>query len=221
MTSRTRHDRPESRQAEMNDMNMAEAERKDLAAFLAGLTPQQWQMPTLCERWQVKDVVAHMISYDDLSPAGLARRFVKGRLLRANQVGVDEFASHTPDQLLELFTTHLRPRGLAAGFGGMIGLVDGTIHHQDIRRGLGIPRQIPPQRLHRVLTAIRTNPRLGLPWRIRGLRLEATDLDWSTGKGALVSGPGEALLMAMAGRRGITDELAGPGRARLAGRIGD
>ncbi|ONM48025.1 DinB family protein [Nocardia donostiensis] len=205
----------------MSDMDMAEAERKDLAALLAGLTPQQWQMPTLCDRWTVKDVVAHMISYDDLGPTGLAMRFVRGRLLWANQAGVDEFASYSPDQLLELLTTHLRPRGLTAGFGGMVGLVDGTIHHQDIRRGLGIPRQIPPQRLHRVLTAVRPNPRLGVPWRIRGLRLEATDLDWSTGKGLLVSGPGEALLMAMTGRRGIIAELTGPGRARLAGRIGD
>ncbi|OQS13184.1 DinB family protein [Nocardia donostiensis] len=205
----------------MSDMDMAEDERKELAALLADLTPQQWQMPTLCDRWTVKDVVAHMISYDDLGPTGLAKRFVKGRLLWANQAGVDEFASYSPDQLLELLTTHLRPRGLTAGFGGMIGLVDGTIHHQDIRRGLGIPRQIPPQRLHRVLTAVRPNPRLGVPWRIRGLRLEATDLDWSTGKGLLVSGPGEALLMAMTGRRGIIAELTGPGRARLAGRIGD
>ncbi|WP_438269016.1 maleylpyruvate isomerase family mycothiol-dependent enzyme [Nocardia donostiensis] len=214
-------DRSDIREGEMSDMDMAEAERKDLAALLAGLTPQQWQMPTLCDRWTVKDVVAHMISYDDLGPTGLAMRFVRGRLLWANQAGVDEFASYSPDQLLELLTTHLRPRGLTAGFGGMVGLVDGTIHHQDIRRGLGIPRQIPPQRLHRVLTAVRPNPRLGVPWRIRGLRLEATDLDWSTGKGLLVSGPGEALLMAMTGRRGIIAELTGPGRARLAGRIGD
>uniref|UniRef100_UPI003CCC1C32 maleylpyruvate isomerase family mycothiol-dependent enzyme n=1 Tax=Nocardia donostiensis TaxID=1538463 RepID=UPI003CCC1C32 len=220
MTGEAR-DRSDIREGEMSDMDMAEDERKELAALLADLTPQQWQMPTLCDRWTVKDVVAHMISYDDLGPTGLAKRFVKGRLLWANQAGVDEFASYSPDQLLELLTTHLRPRGLTAGFGGMIGLVDGTIHHQDIRRGLGIPRQIPPQRLHRVLTAVRPNPRLGVPWRIRGLRLEATDLDWSTGKGLLVSGPGEALLMAMTGRRGIIAELTGPGRARLAGRIGD
>jgi uncharacterized protein (TIGR03083 family) len=161
------------------------------------------------------------ISYEDLGPAALAVRFLRGRVLWTNQVGVDELASRTPEQLLELLTTHLRPRGLTAGFGGLIGLVDGSIHHQDIRRGLGLPRQIPPYRPRRVLTAVRTNPRLGVPWRIRGLRLQATDLDWSTGKGPLVTGPGEALLMAMAGRRGITAELTGPGRARLAGRIGE
>jgi len=36
-----------------------------------------------------------------------------------------------------------------------------------------------------------------------------------------VTGPGESLLMALAGRRGITDELSGPGRTELARRIGD
>lgn len=221
MTGTARVGRAEPGADLMSDMDMAEAERQELAAFLATLTPQQWQMPTLCDRWTVKDVLAHMISYDDLGAAGLAKRFLRGRLLWANQAGVDEFAFRTPEQLLELLTTHLRPRGLTAGFGGLIGLVDGTIHHQDIRRGLGVPRQIPPQRLHRVLTAVRTNPRLGVPWRIRGVRLEAADLDWSTGRGALVSGTGEALLMVMAGRRGITAELTGPGRARLAERIGE
>ncbi len=221
MTGNARAGRAEPGADLMSDMDMAEAERRELAALLATLTPQQWEMPTPCARWRVRDVVAHMISYEDLGPVALAARFVRGRVLWTNQVGVDELASRTPEQLLEMLTTHLRPSGLTAGFGGMIGLVDGTIHHQDIRRGLGLPRQIPPHRLVRVLTAVRTNPRLGVPWRIRGLRLEATDLEWSSGKGPLVSGPGEALLMAMAGRRGITAELTGPGRARLAGRIGE
>jgi hypothetical protein len=36
---------------------------------------------------------------------------------------------------------------LTAGFGGMIALVDGTIHHQDIRRALGHRRTVPADRL--------------------------------------------------------------------------
>ncbi len=102
----------------------------------------------------------------------------------------------------------------------MIALVDGTIHHQDIRRPLGLPRTIPPERLRYVLDRTPTNPRLGAWRRIRGLRLRATDIDWSRGSGAEVVGPGEALLMAISGRRGIVGELDGPGRAILAARIG-
>lgn len=39
------------------------------------------------------------------------------------------------------------------------------------------------------------------------------------GKGAEVTGPGEALLMAMAGRGDAVGELAGPGLTVLAGRV--
>jgi hypothetical protein len=47
----------------------------------------------------------------------------------------------------------------------------------------------------------------------------ATDLDWAHGKGPEVSGPGEALLLAMAGRPAALSELTGPGKTILAQRI--
>ena len=50
---------------------LARDERADFAAFLATLSPQQWQAPTLCGRWRVRDVVAHVISYDELAARGL------------------------------------------------------------------------------------------------------------------------------------------------------
>jgi hypothetical protein len=56
--------------------------------------------------------------------------------------------------------------------------------------------------------------------RIRGLRLIATDLDWTVGRGRDVYGRAEALLLALAGRHGVTRELNGPGLALLHNRIG-
>lgn len=203
----------------MNDMDLAQAERTDLADLLGTLDAGQWDAPSLCEGWRVRDVVAHVISYDSLDALGLVRRFAKGRLVKANQIGVDEMRGLSTAELLETFRAHFRPRGLTAGFGGRIGLVDGMIHHQDIRRSLGLPRQVPAQRLQRVLETTPTNPRLA-PWRwIRGLRLVATDLDWSHGKGPVVSGTGEALLMAMAGRPVVVSELSGEGTPALAARL--
>ncbi|WP_374023886.1 maleylpyruvate isomerase family mycothiol-dependent enzyme [Mycobacterium sp. HNNTM2301] len=200
-------------------MSMARDERADLAEFLATLTPQQWEAPSLCTRWTVKDVVAHTISYEELGPLGLVKRFAKGWVVRANQVGVDEFARLSPEQLLEFLRTHLQPRGLTAGFGGMIALVDGTIHHQDIRRALNRPRTVPADRLERVLGLVPGNPRLGAGRRIRGLRLRATDVDWEHGRGPEVTGPGEALLMAMSGRPAALADLDGPGLSTLAARL--
>ncbi|OBG35709.1 maleylpyruvate isomerase family mycothiol-dependent enzyme [Mycobacterium sp. E3198] len=200
-------------------MTMACAERADLADFLATLTPQDWAAPTLCSKWTVKDVVAHVISYEELGPAGLLRRFAKGWVVRANQVGVDEFAALSPQQLLDFVRDHLTPKGLTAGFGGMIALVDGTIHHQDIRRSLGRPRAVPTDRLQRVLDLVPGNPRLGAGRRIRGLCLRANDIDWTHGRGPEVTGPGEALLMAMAGRPAALADLDGPGLPTLAKRL--
>jgi hypothetical protein len=50
------------------------------------------------------------------------------------------------------------------------------------------------------------------------VRLVASDSDWSHGKGAEVRGSGEALLMAMAGRRDALKDLSGPGTTDLARR---
>ncbi len=200
-------------------MDMAYDERSDLAAFLATLSPQEWQAPSLCAGWTVKDVVAHMVSYEELTPLGLMKRFAKGRFVHANDVGVREFAPMSPNELMDFLARHLRPRGLTAAFGGMIGLVDGTIHHQDIRRALGDSRTVPVARLTRILPLVPGNPRLGAGRRIRGLHLVATDLEWQHGTGLEVRGTGEALLMAMTGRPVVVDELTGPGRATLAERL--
>ena len=202
-------------------MEMACEERRDFADLLAGLSPQQWEEPSLCESWRVKDVVAHVLSYDELSRWELVRRFAKGALVpnRVNAIGVAEYATRSPKQLTDLMRACIPPRGLTAGFGGMIALVDGMVHQQDIRRALGIPRVIPPQRLSAVLNYALTVPAVRGSRRARGVRLVADDVDWAHGDGPEVRGPGEALLMAMAARPDALAELSGTGKAALAQRI--
>ncbi|MGH3921038.1 MAG: maleylpyruvate isomerase family mycothiol-dependent enzyme [Pseudonocardiaceae bacterium] len=205
----------------MDVMSLARAERADLADLLTTLTPAQWEAPSLCAGWRVRDVVAHMFSYDELGIGGLIGRFVRGGLRpdRVNAVGVAAYGDRGTDDLVRLVRDHLRPRGLTAGFGGRIALTDGLIHHQDIRRPLGLPRDIPAERLRTALQFALTAPTIGAAKRIRGLTLSATDLDWTAGTGPAVEGPAEALLMAIAGRHGIIEELAGPGRPTLADRL--
>lgn len=202
-------------------MSLARAERGELADLLATLTPAQWDAPSLCAGWRVRDVVAHMFSYDALSLPGLVGRVVRGgfRLGRVNAAGVAAHAGHDPDELLALARRHQRPRGLTTGFGGRIALTDATIHHQDIRRPLGLPRTVPADRLRVVLDFALTAPPLGASRRVRGLTLVATDLDWTAGRGPVVEGPAESLLMAVAGRRGVVTELTGAGQPTMAARI--
>ena len=202
-------------------MEMARAEREEFAALLESLTPQQWDSPTLCDKWRVRDIVAHVIGYDPLSRAELLRRMAKGLVTRggANAVGVAEFARKSPEELTALMRQYAAPHGLTSGFGGKVALTDGMIHQQDIRRPLGIPRSIPAESLRTALDFTTWAPRLLGALQARGVRLVATDVDWAYGKGPEVRGSGEAVLMAMAGRRVALDDLDGPGKAKLAQRF--
>jgi uncharacterized protein (TIGR03083 family) len=202
-------------------MEMACDERREFADLLSQLAPEQWDRPSLCERWRVRDVVAHVISYDELNPWALVRRMARAGFSphRANAIGVGEYAPRTPDQLSELMRTCIPPRGLTAGFGGMIALVDGMIHQQDIRRPLNIPRDIPAPRLLTVLDYALTVPAVRGAFRARGVRLIATDMDWTHGRGPEVTAPAEALLMVMAARPDALNQLSGPGKSILAQRF--
>ncbi len=198
---------------------MATAERTDLADFLATLTPQQWEAASLCEGWRVRDVVAHVMSFDGISVLGMLRRAIRARFVDINQVYVDELASLGTEQLLDMLRARLRPQGLARTFGGRLALLDVTIHHQDIRRPLGRPRHIPAERLRCVLADAVRSPELPGRRLARGVRLAPSDLDWTHGSGPEVTGPAEAVLMAITGRASAIAELSGPGLPVVAGRL--
>jgi uncharacterized protein (TIGR03083 family) len=202
-------------------LNLARDERIEFADFLTGLTPEQWDAPTLCTGWRVRDVAAHVVSFEGMTPRELTARFLKGRLQmdRINGLGVGDLADRSPEQLIALLRDNAEPRGMGAGFGGRVALTDNMIHQQDIRRPLGLARTIPVERLCAALDFVRYSPTIRGAWRVRGLRLIATDLDWSYGKGPEVRGPGEALLMAMAGRPDALRDFDGPGLAILSSHV--
>jgi uncharacterized protein (TIGR03083 family) len=205
----------------VRSLELARDERLEFAGFLAELTPQQWDGPTLCARWRVRDVAAHTVSYEGVPLGALVRRFVKGRVLtdRINEIAVADMAAIPSEGLIDMMRTHAVPTGLGAGFGGRIALTDNMIHHQDVRRAMGVHRVIPPERLLVALDFARWAPLIRGAWRARGVRLVATDVPWCTGRGPEVRGTGEALLMVMAGRPNALRDVEGPGRDRLAGRL--
>jgi uncharacterized protein (TIGR03083 family) len=206
----------------MTALDLARDEREELADFLAGLTPEQWEHPTLCAGWRVHDVAAHVVSFEGMTLRELTARFLTGRLQmdRINGLGVGDLADRSTEQLIALLRDNAQPHGMGAGFGGRVALTDNMIHHQDIRRPLGLARTIPVERLCAALDFVRYSPTIRGAWRVRGVRLIATDLDWSYGKGPEVRGPGEALLMVMAGRPDALRDLDGPGTGTLAARLG-
>lgn len=197
---------------------LARRERQDFADLLDTLSPEQWQAPTLCESWTVRDVVAHTIAYLgqtrlQLTTAMLAAR---GRVDRINARALGAHGGLGPEDLRSVMRAGSNPSGAGALYGCRVALIECLIHQQDIRRPLNLPRTVPADALASALTFARVSPVIGGALRTRGLRLIATDLDWSAGRGPAIYGPGEALLLALTGRVGaVTDELHGPGVQRL------
>ena len=193
-------------------------ERTDLVAFLRTLGPDEWEAPSLCEGWRVRDVVAHLL-YDtaplprylfEVTKAGFSAHRMNARAINRSN-GVE--SAHLADALERSIGA-----GIFATLAPSLALADALIHHQDIRRPLDRPRSIPPERVLNVLNhpdrfATRRS-------RTRGLRFAATDVSWSRGDGPDVRGTGEAIVMAIAGRPAALDELSGDGVRVLRDRLG-
>jgi uncharacterized protein (TIGR03083 family) len=195
---------------------MIAAERADLVEFLRTLSDDDWLVPSLCEGWRVRDVVAHL-SVDTVSIPTYVGALIRKRTPdRVNQHFVDEARDlPTPELVSQLESTI--GRGWASRTMPSIILADLVVHHQDIRRPLGRPRTIEPARLLHTLQ--HPDPFANPRRYTKGLKFVASDLDWATGSGPEVRGTGEALALAMVGRSAVLDDLEGDGVALLTRRI--
>jgi uncharacterized protein (TIGR03083 family) len=216
-------------------------ERRELVLLCSRLTPEEWETPSLCEGWKVRDVVAHIIGTEHDRATYLTAGFDQ-----ANQKIVEKYRS-LPTNILTTRLAEVANPGLVAQAVPHIILFDNWVHQQDIRWVVGPHRQREqdPERLKIILDwlvtpmdankgagAISPGPRWVLAGLSKlfsrltgpkpepekeetGLQFVATDLDWRTGKGALVSGPAEAIIMALAKRPAALKRLEGPGVAIL------
>lgn len=205
----------------MDVQDQVRAERLALLEVLQRLTPEQWDTPTLCEGWRVRHVVGHLISGTQSTMGGLVGGMIRSgfnlnTFLRDD--GLRKGAGPIED-LLGAFETAVEATRRPPGTKPIDVLTDVTVHGQDIRRPLGIQRQIPAERLGAVLDTLSTvGFPLGVKKRIAGLRLVATDVGWAHGAGPEVRGTGEALMMVMGGRRAALGELEGEGAEVIASR---
>jgi uncharacterized protein (TIGR03083 family) len=196
------------------------AERRALAADLDGLTPEQWQTPSLCTGWTVHDVLAHMVSTAKLTPpaffAGLLRSGFRFDRFTDKRIAAERAGG--PAATLAAFraveTSTSAPPGPTVSWLG-----EALVHAEDIRRPLGIRHDYPVDAVTKVTAFYAgSNVLIGGKRRVTGVTLRATDTDWSHGDGPVVSGPARALMLATTGRRSALDELTGPGVETLRSR---
>jgi uncharacterized protein (TIGR03083 family) len=198
------------------------SQRSAVADMLEKLTPDQWATPSLCGTWTVKLTAAHILAgAEQTVPAFLAGMATSGFrfnvLMRRN---ASRLAKLEPGEIITRIrarttTTNRPPRKVMTMLGEIV------VHGEDIRYPLGMYAAIPAQATDACLEMYKTGifP-VGGKKRVRGLRLVATDSDWSYGSGPEVTGPGMSILLAMAGRAVGTDGLSGEGLTVLRSRIG-
>lgn len=196
------------------------AERGALAQDLEGLTDEQWNTPSLCAGWTVREVLAHQSGTASLTPPTFFVRFA-GSGFNFDRFARGEIQRHlgaTPAATLAEFrslqhSTKSPPGPKASWLGETI------VHSEDIRRPLGIVHTYPTAAVRQAIDFYKgSNTLLGTKNRIDGITLRATDTDWSHGDGPVAEGTLIDLLMAATGRRSGADGLTGEGAPILADR---
>lgn len=205
----------------MDTWDAVDAGRHDTVQLLDSLEPGQWDAASLCSEWRVRDIVAHLIMGATMSNGAAVALLLRNgfNFNRAMARAAVRDGGMEPAVLLDAFAATIGGRRTPPMTKPVDGLVDLVVHAQDIRRPLGLARVIPEEHLVPCLERLKG---FGFPFgakkRVAGLRLEATDLDWSSGDGPVIRGPGEAMLMMLAGRRVAHQDLAGDGAGELASR---
>ena len=209
--------------ATVDHRRLHDEENTDFSAYLHSLEAGDWERPSLCEGWRVRDVVGHILYGNEQHLSTLPFRLAKygfssDRSGKAYSIARAE--GRTPAELIRAFDDRNPWAGTCRVFPPRLTLLDRLVHHQDIRRALGHPRQIPDERVVAVLDATPTlGSVFGAKGRTKGLGFQATDVDWFWGDGPTVRGPGEALTMTMLGRAQPLPELSGDGLEVFASRV--
>ena len=192
-------------------------ERQALLELLETLTPEQWDTPSLCTDWRVRDVVGHMVSETHMTLTQAAWGFITSgfRINRYIAKNAQQRGSAPVAKLLEDYRDIVLARTHLPGLSSLSMLEDIVIHQMDIRRPLERYRAIPSNRMTAVAEDLWTNRFFPGPKLLHGIRATATDADWSAGDGLDVTAPIEALVLTLAGRFAALDQLQGDGAATL------
>lgn len=200
-----------------------ERERLSLADLLDSLTDEEWERPSLCPEWRIRDVAAHVAlvphpptAWSMVVDAVRAR----GNFHRLNTDVTRRNAQHPTAELVADLRDYAASRDLPVVTNWRNILFDIMVHGQDIAIPLGRERQMPLDAAAAGATRAWT---MGWPFwakrKLKGFRLVATDVDWTAGKGAEIRGPIQAILLLLTGRPVALRWLSGEGVASLAGRF--
>lgn len=193
---------------------IALAERRRLHHTLQGLTQTQWDTPSLCAGWTVRDVAGHVASNCSIGLGGFLASMARAGFDhdRHNERTARAW-SQRPTRELLAGLEHDRIMPIFRATPALL-LVDTVVHHLDIRRPLGMATRCPEEHLTATLQAIVTTKAFASEARrLDGMRVQATDLTWTHDAGAAAAtpttlrGPAETLILSVMGREPASEEL--------------
>jgi len=169
--------------------------------------PEVWDLPSLCAGWRVRDAVAHMTM-----PARLTDEQFGAELAAVGgdfQLLSDTIAVRDGELPVAKHLANLRSPELAEweppGGGAIGALIHAVVHGLDVTNAVGLPRACTDEAAHIVLESLTTG---GVAARfdvdLSGVRLQADDIDWSSGSGRDVTAPA-ADIVSLACHRTLLD----------------
>ncbi len=201
------------------------ANRRVVARLFAELDDDQLRTPSLCAGWTCRDVLGHLVMSLDMSTVRFLLEVARdrGRVDVTSTRLAHAYATRPVATLVQMLGERSDRALSSPGVGAGGPFADACIHLRDVAIPLGLATSPPLQDWVRVLDFL-TTPRARaagfLPrGRLDGLRLSATDADWSSGAGPTVAGSSEALALSLTGRSALLDHLTGDGAATLRQRV--
>jgi uncharacterized protein (TIGR03083 family) len=190
--------------------------RIEFADGIAGLSADQWDAPSWCAGWRVRDVLGHLVSMRETKQPALVWEIIRNGF-RPDRA-VDRLARASGDQSVHELVERLRhgPDRRVAGLPPELALGDLLVHSADALRPCGLMPDPPTADVVAVLETYKKSGRRmfhAVPH--RGVSLNATDVQWHSGAGPEVRGRAIDLLLLVANRRQVVDQLDGPGVATL------
>ena len=173
-----------------------------LADLLAGAPVETWNAPSLCEKWLVRHVIAHVTMPVRLTPEQFGAEMAAAGgdfAVLSDTVATRDASLPVGDLLDQLRSPSLHtwqpPGGGAAG-----ALSHAVIHSLDVTIALGRPAVAPPEAATAVLDQLTAANGTVFGIDLTGVRLDATDTGWSWGSGQLVSADSGSLVALLSGR---------------------
>ena len=194
-------------------------QRRQLVDLLEDLSDQEWDHPSLCERWTVRQVAAHVALQNTtwaMMPRGVLDMIKSGGMNGAIHAMACRHALQPTDQIIAEIRDRIGVWRPLPTLTYLESAIDYLVHPQDIAIPLGRRLEMPTDAAAVAAQRVWTSPRMFHARRkLAGYRLDATDTDWTAGNGNEVTGPIKALLLLLTGRRALLADLSGPGAVAL------